>query len=136
MGFGTREVEDIVEEIEGVVWSGVGFGVVLSGDDVEFGAFEAFWGVVVDVALRNCEGTGVVDGIPMVLRGHDNSAGVEVLDGLVDAAVTEFHLGGFAAEGVRDDLLSETDPGDREFTGEFVDEGFGCVEVFGVTRAV
>ncbi len=133
---GVAETEDVVEEVERVVGTGVGFGVVLASDDVEFRAVESLRGVVVDVDLRHFEVARFGDGVSVVLRGHDDAVGAEVADRLVDAAVTELHLLGGATERVRDDLLAETDARDGEVAGVVLDERLCGLEVLGVTGAV
>ena len=78
--------------------AGAGFGVVLDAEDGQVGVAEAFDGAVVEVDVGDDAAAGfealLVDGEAVVLAGDLDSAGVEVLDRLVAAAVAELELVG------------------------------------------
>ena len=107
------ELMEFGEEGVGVVGAGGGFGVVLHGEDGAVFEAEAFDGLVVEVDLGD-DGAVFFEfflggGEAVILGGDGDFSGLEILDGLVAAAVPEFELKGFGAEGVGDDLVPEAD---------------------------
>ena len=57
----------------------------------------------------------------MVLAGDFDLAGLEILDGVVGAAVAELELLGLGAERQRENLVAEADAEDRDLTEQLPD---------------
>ena len=120
--------------------AGGGFGVVLYGENGAVFEAESFNGLVVEVDLGD-DGTVVFEfflcgGEGVVLGGDGNFSGFKVFHGLVAAAVPEFELKGFCAEGVGNDLVAEADAEGRIMLNEFFDGGVGVGDGGGVAGAV
>ena len=78
---------------------------------------ESFDGLIVEVdAVHHHVGGqgGRVHSEAVILGGDFNFAGFQVLDGLVGAAMAEFELEGFAAEGLAENLMSKAYSKDRD----------------------
>lgn len=134
------ELVELGEEGVGVVGAGGGFGVVLYGENGAVLEAESFNGLVVEVDLGD-DGTVVFEfflcgGEAVVLGGDGNFSGFKVFHGLVAAAVPEFELKGFCAEGVGNDLVAEADAEGRIMLNEFFDGGVGVGDGGGVAGAV
>ncbi len=85
------------------------FWVVLDGEGLGVGGFEAFAGAVVEVDMGalcgGAEGVHVYDEA-VILRGDLDAAGGEIFDRLVEAAVAEFELVGVGAERTGEQLMA------------------------------
>src|SRR3954451_22744172 len=122
LGMRREEVDELVEQPQGVVGAGARLGVVLhtAGGYVE--QADPLDGVVVEVhggQLRGAE-LGVDDLArrprdrkAMVLAGDRDPPGPQVLDRMVRAAVAERELERLQAGGARQQLVAEADPEDR-----------------------
>ena len=93
-----------------------GFRVELNGHHAMVGVFETLQRVVIEIQMRDDASdpfeTPSVHAEPMVLRGDLDSARQEVADRMVGSSVTKTELEGLGAEGEREDLVSQADPGD------------------------
>src|SRR5439155_10241980 len=78
----------------------------------------------------------LLDGEAVVLAGDFDSAGVEVFDGLVAAAVAEFQFKSFSADGAAEELVAEADAEDGDFAEDALEWSDGVVEGGGVAGAV
>src|SRR3954452_20859297 len=121
-GMGREQVDELVEEAEGVVGAGARLGVVLdaAGGDVE--QADSLDRVVVEVHVGELRGAELgLDDLPrrsgdreaVVLAGDRDPAGPEVLDRVVGAAVAERQLEGLQARGPAEQLVAEADAEDR-----------------------
>src|SRR4051812_337016 len=63
----------------------------------------------------------------MVLRGDFDAARFEVLHRLIAAAMAEFQLERFAAKGLAEDLVAQTNPKNRDIGLDQVADGFDRV---------
>src|SRR4051812_42499038 len=100
-------LKEPVEEVEAVVRARPGLGVVLDGPPGDVEERQALHGAVVEVDVRQLRGAevrlpahglvggdrllaaGAEDGEAVVLRGDLDAPGLQVLDGMVGAAVAE-----------------------------------------------
>src|SRR5690606_8368900 len=107
------ELVEVDKERVGVVRAGGGFRVVLHREDRQLLVAQALDGVIVEIDFRD-DGVAGLEALgirreAVVLRGDGDATGLEVLDRLVAAAVTELELERLSAEGVREHLVSQTD---------------------------
>src|SRR5262245_62097342 len=101
-GSGVGGRDEAVEDREGVERAGRAFGVVLDGLDREIAVPEAFDRSVVEVDLADMEaarlGQRVAEDLDLVvLGGHLDVAGVDVLDRVVRAVMPEAETARFGA---------------------------------------
>ena len=107
----------IVEEVQAVVRTGRGLGVILDAEDRQPLVPQPFEGLVVqvDVAGLDVGGQrGGVDGEAVVLRRDLDLAGPLVADRVIGAAVAELELEGLGAERLAEELVAQADPEDRD----------------------
>ena len=114
--------------------------MILDGEDRLILEAQAGDGVVVQIDLGDDRAAALqvfaLGGETVVLGGDGHAALFGVLDGLVAAAVAELQLVGRSADGVRDDLVTETDAEDRVGLDE-IGHGFvGILQGGGVAGAV
>lgn len=129
----------LLEEVRGIVRTGGSFRVVLDAKDRERFVSETRNGIVVEVDVGDFQiiGEGIrIDGEAVVLGGDGDGFGLEVLDRVVCAAVTEFEFESFAAECAGDDLVAKADAEDRDFADEVADGAVGVVQGSRVAGAV
>lgn len=132
-------VGKLLEEVRGIVRTGGSFRVVLDAEDRERFVSETRNGIIVEVDVGDFQiiGKGIrIDGEAVVLGGDGDGFGLEVLDRVVCAAVTEFEFESFAAECAGDDLVAKADAEDRDFADEVADGAVGVVQGSRVTGAV
>src|SRR4051812_38322517 len=112
------EFVEIEEERIGVVRAGGGFRVILHREDREIFVAQAFDRVVVEVDLGDkgatfCERLWI-GGETVILRGNGDFSGLQVLHGLVAAAMAELEFEGLSTERVREHLMTEANTENRE----------------------
>src|ERR1051326_4952894 len=94
-----------------IVRAGAGFGGGLHGEQRQRAVAQALERVVVQVDVSEVDVAGLervgIDGEVVVVRGDLDLAGVELLDRMVAAVVSELELERFAAEREADELRSE-----------------------------
>ena len=99
-------------------------------------AAEALNGVVVEVEMSQLNVLSLegiqIDAEAVVLAGDFNSAGLEVLDGVVCTVVAELELVGFGAECKGEELMAETDAEDGQSAEELFDSFNGVSDGGGV----
>jgi hypothetical protein len=102
---------EFVEQVVRVVWAGGCFGVVLDAEGRDVFAAEAFVGVVVEIQMRQFDLFFIqcvdVHAEAVVLAGYFDLAGLEVLDRVIGAVVTELELVGLCAERQSENLVAE-----------------------------
>src|SRR3954452_5176867 len=129
-------LKEPVEEVEAVVRAGPGLRVVLDRAARDVEEREALHRAVVEVQVRQLRGAEV--GLPahglvgvdrllptrpqdreaVVLRGDLDAAGLEVLDGVVAAAMAEGQLEGLQADRPAQQLMAEADAERRALADE------------------
>src|SRR5688572_12699606 len=98
--------------------------MVLDAEDGVVAVAHPFDGAIVEVDVGDLDfrRKGVrIDGESVVLGSDGNTAGAKVLDRLVASAVAELELESRAAEGMREDLVSQANPEHGEFADEVAD---------------
>src|SRR5207249_2886798 len=113
-----HELDEVAEEVVAVVGTGAGLGMVLDGDDGELAVAEALYGPVVEVHVGQLELRALEEGgihrEAVVLRGDLDVARLQVLHGIVRAAVAEPELEGLTPAGQAQDLVAEADAEERD----------------------
>src|SRR3989442_1767414 len=95
------------EEIDGVVGTGCGLGMVLDAEAIEVVVAKPFYGSVVEVDVGDASDAPQAVGVygEAVVVGCDRDArALQLHDRLVTAAVAELELVGAAAQGEREEL--------------------------------
>ena len=112
-GFVLRDyLSEGLEEKNGVVRTRSGLRVILNGENGKFLVPQAGDSAIVEIGFRD---HGIVffeffgiGGKTMVLSGDVNLPAFVILDRLVAATVAELELVGGSSQGVRNDLMAET----------------------------
>ena len=154
MSFFSREFQEAVEEVAGVVRAGAGLRVVLDRRARDVSQDQALDGAVVEVqvgelgvaevglpanrlvALDRRLAAGALDREAVVLRGDLDPAGLEVLDRVVGAAVPEGELEGLEAHRPAQQLMAEADAHHGALADELAHRVDHVVERRRVARAV
>ena len=91
--------------------------MILHGKDRQLCVAQPLDGIVVHIRMRHNERRprkgGRIDGIAVVLRGDVHLAHLQILDGLIAAAMPELHLVRLCAKREREQLMPEADAEDR-----------------------
>ena len=96
----------------GIMRTGRGFGVVLNAENRKCFVLNSGYRVVVDIHMGNFNAVGkafAVDRKPMIVRGDLDLVRSKVLDRLIAAAVTKFHLKCFRTKALSEYLMSKAD---------------------------
>ncbi len=112
--------------------------MVLDGEDGQFFVAQALHRAVVQVDVGHLQPIldGVrVEGVAVVLGGDVDSAGIQVSDGVIAAAVAELQLEGPGAEGSADKLAAEADAHYRLLAHQLSYRVHDVVQQCGVARA-
>ena len=135
-----HQIDEIVEEVARIVWAGGGFGVVLDGKGFLALAKDSLVRVVVEVQVRQFDvlirKRVHIDAEAVVLAGDFDLAGLEILDGVVGAAVAKLELVSLGAEGESENLVAEADAEDRDFAEQLFDGFDGVLDRGRVAWAV
>lgn len=134
------QLVEIDEEWVGIVGAGCCFGMILHRKNRELFVAEAFDSVVVEIDLGDHRASFFeavwIRREAVVLRGDGNSAGFEIFDWLVAAAMTELEFEGRAAERVTEHLMSETDPEGRIIWDQIHDRLVHIIESGGIAGPI
>src|SRR5439155_13995084 len=113
--------EEAVEHVDVVERARRGLRMVLYRNDGLTTMAQSFAGTVIEVHLRNLDIAGEalgIDGVAVVLRGDVHAVALEVLHGVVGAAVAELELEGPGPKGAPEDLVAEADAKNRGLADE------------------
>ena len=108
---------ELVEEVQAIVRTGRGLGVILDAEDRQALVPQSLEGLVVQVDVTGLDvggQRGRVDGEAVVLGRDLDLAGRLVADRVVGASVAELELEGLRAEGLAEELMAQADPEDRD----------------------
>src|SRR5690606_18127279 len=105
-----HEVNETVEQDQNVVRTGAGFRMALKAKGRCIRKFEALQRTVKerlvgDSCIRRQRGR--VDLEPVVLAGDENPTAIQLLNRMIGAVMTEFHLGGLRADSQSENLVSK-----------------------------
>ena len=105
----------------GVMRPGRGLGVVLDSKNGVFLVSDAFYGAVIEVTVRDLKPfcarnvtSFAPDREPVVLRGDKHLPGLEIPNRMITAAMAVGELYGFPTIGEPQELMTETNPEDRD----------------------
>ena len=120
--------------------AGGGFGMVLDAEDGVVAMAEAFERLVVQIDVRDVDLVEVervgVDREAVIVRRDLDLLRELVAHRMVGAAMSEFQLVGFAAEGEAEQLVAEADAEDRLLADQLADVAHLGLERLGVAGAV
>ena len=133
-------VDEFVEEADAVIGTGRGFGMILHAGYRQRRVTDALNRAVIERDVRDFDGQTLqgfgVDRVAVILRGDCDFAGLQIFDGLIGTAMTEFEFVSVRAHCQRDDLMAEAYPENRTLAEKFPDFGDDGRDIFWVAGAV
>ena len=137
---GTHQVDEIVEEVDGVVRAGSSIGVVLHRERAGASVAHTLDGLVVDLDVGDLQ-IGArqrlgVDGVPVILAGELDASGAQVAYRVVEPAMAEPQFVGVGPIGQAEQLMSHANTEDGVFLLEIPDDVDRLGNALGVAGAV
>ena len=112
---GIHHLHETIKQVVGIVGAGTGFGVVLDREGAVRGGADAFVCAIEQGNVRCLNVAGQAFQLnreAMVLRGDFDLARLQVFNRVVPAAVALMQLRGLGAQGLRKDLMTQTNAKD------------------------